>query len=74
MNCVICKTWEIHPGHATVTLNRNDAVVINKQTPAEVCDNCGEYYLSEAATEAVLALAEVALLKGAEIEMLRWAA
>jgi len=74
MNCVICKTGEIHPGHATVTLNRNDAVVVIKQTPAEVCDNCGEYYLSEAATESVLALAEDALHKGAEIEVLRWAA
>jgi len=74
MNCVICKTGEIYPGHATVTLNRDGAVVIIKQTPADVCDNCGEYYLSEAATESVLALAEDALSKGAEIEVLRWAA
>lgn len=74
MNCVICKTGETHPGHATITLTRAGTTVVIKQTPADVCDNCGEYYLSEEMTERVLGVAEEALRKGAEIEVLRWAA
>jgi YgiT-type zinc finger domain-containing protein len=74
MKCVICKTGEIKPGYTTVTLNRGDATVIIKNTPADICDNCGEYYLSEQTTRSVLARAEQALSKGAEIEVLRWAA
>jgi len=74
MKCVICKTGEIHPGCAIVTLNRDGATVIIKSVPADVCDNCGEYYLSEEMTAGVLSLAEDATRKGAEIEVLRWAA
>lgn len=74
MKCVICKTGMLHPGYATVTLHRDNSVVVIKQTPADICDNCGEYYLSDAVTETVLQLAEDALRKGTEIEVLRWAA
>ena len=47
--------------------------VIIKDTPAEVCRNCGEYYLSEEATAHVHELAEEAVRHGAEIEVLRYA-
>ena len=48
MNCVICKTGETEAGIATVTLTRGETVVMVKGTPAEICRNCGEYYLDEA--------------------------
>ena len=73
MKCVICKTGETHPGQA-VTLNRGGATIIIKNVPAEVCDNCGEYYLSEEMTDRVLVLVEDAVWKGTEIEVLQWAA
>lgn len=47
MKCVICKTGETAPGKVTVTLQRDEATVLIKDVPAEVCDNCGEYYLTE---------------------------
>lgn len=74
MNCVICKTGELSHGEATVTLQRGDTMVIIKGVPAEICDNCGEYYLSEEMTQRVLELAEMAVHKGVEVEILRWAA
>lgn len=74
MKCVICKTGQNHPGRTTVTLNREGATIVIKNVPADICDNCGEYYLSEEMTGRVLALAEDAMRKGAEIEVLRWAA
>jgi len=46
--------------------------VILKGVPAEVCDNCGEYYLSDTVTETILERAERAITNGAEIEILRY--
>jgi hypothetical protein len=42
--------------------------------PCEICDTCGEYYLSEETTRRVLELAKNAIAQGAEIEALRYAA
>lgn len=74
MKCVICKHGATAPGRVTVTLQREDCTVILKDVPAEVCDNCGEYYLSEAVTKQVLERAEAAVARGAEVEILRYAA
>ena len=74
MNCVICKQGSLHPGHVTVTLERDVTIVVVREVPAEVCEICGEYYLSEAVTENVLAAAEDAVRKHTEIEVLRYAA
>jgi YgiT-type zinc finger domain-containing protein len=74
MKCVICKQGEAHPGEVTVTLQRGESTIILKNVPAEVCENCGEYYLSEEITEQVLSRAEEAVKSGAEVEILRFAA
>ena len=48
--------------------------MVIKDVPAEICENCGEYYLSEEITEKVQNLAEQAFQHGVEIEVLRYAA
>jgi len=74
MKCVICKTGETKPGLVTVTLLRGDTTVLIKGTPAEVCENCGEYYLDEVVARKVYAQAEEAVQRRAEVEILRYAA
>ena len=74
MKCVICKTGETKPGLVTVTLLRGDTTVLIKGTPAEVCENCGEYYLGEVVARKVYAQAEEAVQRRAEVEILRYAA
>jgi YgiT-type zinc finger domain-containing protein len=74
MTCGICKNGMTQPGHVTVTLQRGDTTVVLKQVPADVCRNCGEYYLSSEVTEQVLQRAEAAVRSGAEVEILRFAA
>lgn len=74
MKCVICKHGATHPGKTTVTLERGETIVIIKDVPAEICDNCGEYYLDEKTTDQVLRMAEEAAQKNAEVEILRFAA
>jgi len=46
MSCVLCKHGETRPGLVTVTLQRGETTVVLKRVPADVCDNCGGYYLS----------------------------
>lgn len=69
-----CKHGNTKPGLVTVTLQREDCIVILKKVPAEVCENYGEYYLSEPVTEQVLQRAETAVSNGAEVEIIRYAA
>ncbi len=74
MQCVICKHGQTQVGLVTVTLERDNSIVIIKQVPADVCDNCGEYYLSDKIAEQVLQRAETAINNGAEVEIIRYAA
>ena len=74
MICLICKQGEARPGRATVTMQRGDCTVIFKGVPADVCENCGEYYVSESVTKKLLRRAEVAAENGVEVEVLSYAA
>lgn len=74
MKCLICKTGNTHHGHVTVTLQREELTVLIKNVPAKVCENCGEYYLSDDITDKVLQQAELSAAKNAEVEILRFAA
>jgi YgiT-type zinc finger domain-containing protein len=74
MQCVLCKHGTTYPGKVTVTLERDSSIIILKDVPADICENCGEYYLSQSTTVAVLSLAEQAIEHKAEVEILRFAA
>jgi len=74
MKCVICKQGQAQEGKATVTLERGPTTVVIKDVPAEVCENCGEFYLSESVTQRIEQLAEQAVQHGAVLEILRYAA
>jgi YgiT-type zinc finger domain-containing protein len=47
MKCVICKTGETRPGTATVTLEQSGVTLVCRNVPADICDTCGEEYISE---------------------------
>ena len=74
MKCVICKHGETGPGEATVSAQRGGCMLVIRGVPAEICDNCGEYYLSEPTAQRVAELAEQAERSGAEIDIRRYAA
>lgn len=74
MTCVICKHGKTNPRVVAVALQRAETTVILKQVPAEICDNCEEYYLSNAITALVMEKAEQAITSGAEVEILKFAA
>jgi YgiT-type zinc finger domain-containing protein len=70
MKCAICKTGETHPGKTTVTLNREQTVVVIEAVDALVCDNCGHYYLDSATTQKVMATLDDAIARGTKLEIL----
>ena len=74
MKCTICKTGLTHPGAITVTLQRDNTVVVIRDVPAEICDDCGEYYLNEPTASRVYADAEVTASRHVEVEIQRYAA
>jgi YgiT-type zinc finger domain-containing protein len=74
MSCVLCRHGETQPGRVTVVLQRGNTTVILKRVPADVCENCGEYYLSSEVTGRVMDKAEAAVNSGAEVEILAFAA
>lgn len=74
MECLICKMGETRAGKVTVTLQRDELTVLIKNVPAQICENCGEYYLSDDITDQILKQAEASAAKNAEVEILRFAA
>jgi YgiT-type zinc finger domain-containing protein len=74
MKCVICRQDDTELGQVTVTLLRGESVVIIKDVPAQVCQDCGEYYLDEPVASKVYAQAEDAVSRHAEVEVIRYAA
>ncbi len=74
MKCVICKHGETKPGFATVKLTRDESIFVFKGVPADICQDCGEYYLSDEMTGIVLDRAEQAIALGSEVEIQRYAA
>lgn len=74
MYCVICKQGQTKSGRVTVTLQRGESTIVFREVPADVCVNCGEYYLSEETTEKLLERAERAVQNGAMVEIQKFAA
>ncbi len=74
MKCTICKTGDVKAGRVTVALERGQTTVLVRDVPAEVCDNCGEYYLNDTVARKIYAQAEDAAGRRAEVEILRYAA
>lgn len=70
MKCVICKTGETRAGTVTFTLERAGGLVVFKNVPAQVCDNCGDFYLDTETTQMLLDRANKVLEKGVEIEVI----
>ena len=54
--------------------DREESIVIVKMVPAEVCRQCGEEFFNEEVTQKALVIAEDAVKRGSEVEIIRYAA
>lgn len=74
MKCVMCKGGEITAGTTTVKVQRGETLVIIKDVPADVCQDCGEAYLDSIVASRIEKQVEDAVARHTEIEILRYAA
>jgi len=70
MECVICKNGTTKASHVTYTLERDNVIIVFKNVPAMVCQNCGDFYLSTDTTKMLLEKANETLDKGIEFEII----
>ncbi len=69
MKCVVCKHGQTRPGHTTVILERDGGSLVIRKVPAEVCENCGEAYVSAEVTRNLLESARKTLRAGVEVDI-----
>jgi len=69
MICFVCKHGETKNSTATVTLERDGTTLVIKDVPARVCANCGETYFEADVTDALLAMLDVAVEAGVQVEI-----
>lgn len=74
MKCAICRNGETLPGHVTVALERGETILLFKNVPAQICENCAEEYLSSDTNNDLLKKAGEAVVRGVDLEMLQYAA
>jgi YgiT-type zinc finger domain-containing protein len=69
VKCLICKVGETKPGKTAVTLEREEMTLVFKGVPADVCQNCGEAYVSAAVTRQLFENAESASRSGVQVDV-----
>jgi YgiT-type zinc finger domain-containing protein len=74
MRCVMCKHGETAPGLTIVTLNQAERILVFKDVPADVCSDCGEYYLTAEVSRDLLARSDAAVTEGAEVAVQQYMA
>jgi len=67
LKCVICRVGETRPGKTSSMLERNGTTLVFRDVPADVCENCGEEYVSQETAERLLRLAEEAVRSGVQV-------
>jgi YgiT-type zinc finger domain-containing protein len=73
MECIICKNGTTRQGHDTLSIEMTGHLVVIREVPGEVCENCGHFYIDSAATIEVQKKIKKAVADGAELEILKYA-
>lgn len=74
MRCPICKHGETGNGTASMTLERGSAILVFKNVPALICNNCGEEFFNDDITTSILKQADSAINAGVEIDVRQYRA
>ena len=74
MKCVICRNGNTEKGFTTVVLEQNKTTLIFKKVPANICNNCGEEYISSNTNRKLLNHARNEISRGITLELLEFAA
>lgn len=67
--CPICRNGHLEEGLADTSMVHDGLVLVVRQVPAEICDNCGEKFFDETVTDRLLDIAEEAIAAGVQIDV-----
>ncbi len=74
MRCGICGHRGRRRGTTTIPLERGEFLLVMRDVPAEICENCGEAYVDEKTTSRLLAEANALAAAGVKMEVRSFAA
>ena len=74
MKCAICRNGNTENGFTTVVLEQNQKTLVFKRVPANICNNCGEEYVSSDVNRKLLSYARDEISRGITLELLDFAA
>jgi YgiT-type zinc finger domain-containing protein len=74
MKCVVCKHGETKQGSTRVSLERGNTVLVVREVPAQVCENCGEAYVDADAFDRLQRMLDEASGAGVQVEVRQYAA
>ncbi|MDQ6758021.1 MAG: type II toxin-antitoxin system MqsA family antitoxin [Bacteroidota bacterium] len=72
IDCVICKNGKTTKGLVNVPIVREDKIIFIKNTPAEICNNCGEYYIDTDVAKELYHKANERMDQGVEMEVTQY--
>ncbi len=72
--CAVCKNGSLIDGTATMTFEKDNSVIVVKNVPALVCNNCGEEFVHDSAAREVVSNVTKEFHKGVQIEVVDYAA
>ena len=72
MKCAICKNGYTNIGHSTIAFDNDSSVIVFQKVPTEICDNCGEEYVTSKINSALVNLSIKEFSKGISFELLNY--
>ena len=70
--CPICKIGTVQDNAKTsLAVEKEGTLIVIKNADAQICDNCGEVFYTSATVQQILSVTEKAVLKGAELELVK---
>ena len=74
MKCVICRNGHTEDGFTSVVLEQANTTLVFKRVPAQICNNCGEEYISSEVNRKMLNHARDEIKRGITLELIEFAA
>jgi YgiT-type zinc finger domain-containing protein len=74
VTCPLCRNGDLEAGYADTSIIREGLVLVIREVPADVCDNCGEQFFDADVTDRLLDLADEAARAGVFVDVRRYVA
>lgn len=74
MNCPLCRNGQLRSGRAATSILRESLVLVVRDVPADICDNCGEQFFDADVTDRLLDIADEAMEAGVSVDVRRYVA